>query len=95
MVQTLLRDGWTSAPTLRAELPISRQAIAKHLAALEHAGLLERLPTRGREVRYTMRSGALAPATEWLHDTEANWDRRLLALKRTVEGNDRAEIAHA
>jgi DNA-binding transcriptional ArsR family regulator len=86
MVQTLLRDGWTSAPLLSARLPITRQAIAKHLAALEHAGLLERLPTGGREVRYTMRTGALAPAAEWLRDTEAGWDRRLRALKRTVEG---------
>ena len=59
MVETLLRDGSTSVPALSAELPISRQAVAKHLAALEDAGLLERLPGGGREVRYGLRGEAL------------------------------------
>ncbi len=85
MVDTLLREGSTSAPALSAELPISRQAVAKHLAALEDAGLLERLPGAGREVRYSLRGEALAPATAWLRDAEAEWDGRLGRLKRAVE----------
>ena len=77
MVEALLRDGSTSVPALSAELPISRQAVAKHLAALEQAGLLERLPGAGREVRYGLRGEALAPAAAWLRDAEASWDGRL------------------
>ena len=85
MVQTLLREGSTSVPALTAELPISRQAVAKHLAALEHAGLLERLQGGGREVRYGLRGEALEPAAEWLRDAEASWENRLARLKRAVE----------
>jgi DNA-binding transcriptional ArsR family regulator len=85
MVGMLLRDGWTSAPALSAELPISRQAIAKHLGALEHAGLLERLPSPGREVRFALRVDALTPATEWLRDAEDSWEQRLRGLKHVVE----------
>ncbi len=85
MVQTLLSEGSTSVPALSAGLPISRQAVAKHVAALEEAGLLERLPGQGREVHYALRGEALAPAAAWLQDAEASWDRRLARLKRAVE----------
>jgi DNA-binding transcriptional ArsR family regulator len=85
MVESMLRDGATSVPALSADLPISRQAVAKHLATLEDAGLLERLPGRGREVRYGLRGDALAPATAWLREAEASWDGRLTRLKGVVE----------
>ncbi len=71
MVDALLRDGTTSVPALTAELPITRQAVAKHLAMLDEAGLVERVPGRGREVRYQLTKG---------------WDGRLERLKRLVEG---------
>jgi DNA-binding transcriptional ArsR family regulator len=85
MVQELLSGGETSVPALSAQLPISRQAVAKHLAALEHAGLIERRPGAGREVRYGLCGEALAPAAAWLRDAEHAWDRRLARLKRAVE----------
>jgi DNA-binding transcriptional ArsR family regulator len=85
IVETFLREGSASAPALTSTLPITRQAIAKHLATLSAAGLIERAPGRGREVRYRLREGALAPATTWLRETEAAWDRRLPRLKRAVE----------
>ncbi|HEX4109961.1 MAG TPA: metalloregulator ArsR/SmtB family transcription factor [Solirubrobacteraceae bacterium] len=85
MIDTLLREGSTSVPTLTSALPISRQAVAKHLAALDHAGLIERAPGAGREVRYQLRPGALGPATAWLTEAEAAWDDRLARLKRAVE----------
>jgi DNA-binding transcriptional ArsR family regulator len=85
VVELLLRDGSTSVPSLSADLPISRQAVAKHLAALEDAGLLERLPGGGREVRYGLRGEALTPAAAWLRDAESSWDRRLGRLKGAVE----------
>ena len=85
MIEALLRDGTTSVPRLSAALPISRQAVAKHLATLDHAGLVERAPAAGREVRYRLRDGALEPASAWLARTEAAWDERLARLKRAVE----------
>ncbi len=86
VVQSLLSEGTTSVPALTASLPISRQAVAKHLAALEEASLLERLPPAGREVRYRLRGEALAPATAWLKAAESAWEGRLGRLKRAVEG---------
>ena len=88
MVQALLRDGSTSVPALTAELPMTRQAVAKHLAALDHAGLIERRPGAGREVRYRLRGGALAPASAWLSEAEAAWDARLARLRDSVEGGE-------
>jgi DNA-binding transcriptional ArsR family regulator len=85
VVETLLRDGVTSVPSLASVLPISRQAVAKHLATLDHAGLLERAPASGREVRYQLRGEALAPATAWLRNAETAWEQRLTRLKGAVE----------
>lgn len=85
MVETLLRDGSTSVPALTAVLPITRQAVAKHLATLDGAGLVERSPGAGREVRYQLREGALDPAASWLRDAEVAWDDRLSRLKGAVE----------
>ena len=86
MVETLLRDGSSTVPAFTASLPITRQAVAKHLAALDDAGLVEREPDgSGREVRYRLRSGALDPAASWLTDTQRAWDARLGRLKRSVE----------
>jgi len=86
VVETLVHDGSTSVPALSSALPISRQAIAKHLAALSDAGLIERAPgDGGREVRYRLRPGALAPASAWLDETAAAWDARLTRLKARVE----------
>lgn len=85
MVQALLRDGSTSVPSLTVGLPITRQAVAKHIATLDHAGLIERAPGAGREVRYRLRAGALAPAAAWLGEAEAAWDERLSRLRETVE----------
>ncbi len=92
MVQALLREGMTSVPALTAALPISRQAVAKHVLALDEAGLLERAPVHaggrghGREVHYRLRPGALDPAAAWMRDAEARWDDRLGRLKANVEG---------
>ena len=85
VVQALLDGGSTSVPALSARLPISRQAVAKHVATLEQAGLVERLPATGREVRYSLRGEALTPAAAWLSDAEQAWGGRLARLKRAVE----------
>ncbi len=85
MVDALLRDGTTSVPALTSALPITRQAVAKHLATLGDAGLVERVPGGGREVHYRLADGALDPAAAWLHDAEAAWGGRLARLKDAVE----------
>ena len=85
MVEAFLREGSASAPQLTSALPITRQAVAKHLTTLSAAGLIERAPGAGREVRYRLREGALDPAASWLHDAEAAWEERLPRLKRAVE----------
>ncbi|MFL5846478.1 MAG: ArsR/SmtB family transcription factor [Solirubrobacteraceae bacterium] len=86
VVETLLQEGDTSVPVLTGRLPMSRQAVAKHLAALGEAGLVERAPGKGREVRYALRPGALDDAAAWIGEAERAWDRRLARLKRSVEG---------
>jgi len=85
MIEALLREGTTSVPRLTVELPITRQAVAKRLATLDHAGLVERAPAGGREVRYRLRDGALVSASAWLAETESAWERRLARLKGAVE----------
>jgi len=86
VVETIMRDGSTTVPALTSTLPITRQAVAKRLATLDSAGLVERAPGAGREVRYRLRRGALGPAARWLGTTADAWDRRLGRLKDAVEG---------
>ena len=86
MLGTLMRDGSTSVPALTAELPISRQAVAKHLSALAGAGLVERAPgSSGREVHYRLRPGALEPAASWMREADEAWVGRLDRLKTSLE----------
>ena len=85
MLDALMREGSTSVPALAAELPITRQAVAKHVAVLDQAGLLERASGRGREVRYRLRAGAMHSAATWMAQAERRWDERLARLKASVE----------
>jgi DNA-binding transcriptional ArsR family regulator len=86
VVEALLRERTTTVPALTATLPMTRQAVAKHLSTLDDAGLVERAPgSRGREVRYQLRPGALNLATAWMRAAESAWDDRLARLKDAVE----------
>jgi DNA-binding transcriptional ArsR family regulator len=90
MLQSLLHDGPATVPALTATLPISRQAVAKHLAALEQAGLVQRTSSsRRREVIYQPAPRGLAPAIEWLAAADAAWATRLERLKLAAEGGHR------
>jgi DNA-binding transcriptional ArsR family regulator len=86
MLDAILADGTTSVPRLTAQLPITRQAVAKHVAALDQAGLIERAEVSGREVHYQLRPDALHQAATWLTGADAAWERRLNRLKEVVEG---------
>lgn len=70
-----------TATELARELPVTRQAVAKHLAALRAAGLVSSARL-GRETRYRLTPEPLAPAVDWLVDVGAAWDARLDALRR-------------
>ena len=74
-----------TASRLAGELPITRQAVAKHLAALHRAGLVE--PHRaGRETHYRLTPAPLADAMAWMADVGASWDRRLARLAERARG---------
>lgn len=70
-----------TASKLAQELPISRQAVVKHLSALAEAGLLER-ERSGREVRYRLSPEPLSDAVSWMAQVGGRWDARLAALAR-------------
>ncbi len=72
-----------TATELAGDLPISRQAVVKHLSALADAGLLER-ERAGREVRYRVTPAPLSDAVSWIAEVGSQWDDRLSALARTV-----------
>lgn len=71
-----------TATQLAGDLPISRQAVVKHLSALAEAGLLER-ERRGREVRYRMTPEPLSDAVDWMAQVGGQWDQRLASLAGT------------
>ncbi len=73
----------TTATELAAELPISRQAVLKHLSALGEAGLVNR-ERSGREVHYRVTPAPLSDAVSWMADVGAQWDERLEVLKRQL-----------
>lgn len=76
--------GAASASALAAELPVSRQAIVKHLGVLEKAELVasERV---GRENNFSVRSGALDVTATWMASLASQWDQRLAAIKKIAE----------
>ncbi|NLT05050.1 MAG: helix-turn-helix transcriptional regulator [Solirubrobacterales bacterium] len=85
VVERLLRDGATTVPDLTRSLPITRQAVAKHLTALGEAGLVERDPSPSRPVRYRLKPSGLDPAATWIAEAGVAWDARLDRLKRSIE----------
>ena len=84
LLDVLLAHREATATTLSGELPVTRQAVAKHLAVLDRAGLVEGR-RRGREVRYAVRPERLDAATQGMARVAAQWDARLAAIKRLAE----------
>jgi predicted transcriptional regulator len=73
-----------SASALAAELPVSRQAIAKHLAALAEVGLVESIPA-GREIRYRSIGARLNDIAAELDRIGTEWDTRLARIRSIAE----------
>lgn len=79
--------GSATATELTEVVPVSRQAVAKHLGVLRDAGLVDAQKI-GRETRYEARAEALRPAAAWLAAADRTWGERLTRLKRRVESGD-------
>ena len=84
MLERLAVGGSASQTELAGELPVTRQAVAKHLATLRDAGLV-RAERLGRETRYELESEPLGDAAAWLERVGTQWDIRLAALARHVK----------
>jgi ArsR family transcriptional regulator, cadmium/lead-responsive transcriptional repressor len=84
VLDVLLHRGEATATMLAGELPVTRQAVAKHLVVLDRAGLVEGRRA-GREVRYAVRPERLDVAARSMAQVAAEWDARLEAIKRIAE----------
>jgi DNA-binding transcriptional ArsR family regulator len=83
-ILTALAEGEASASALAARLPVTRQAIAKHLAVLQEVGLVE--PVRvGREVRFRVIGSQLSATARRLDAIGAEWERRLAVIREIAE----------
>ena len=81
VVETLATGRGATATSLAAELPMTRQAVTKHLAALRRAELV-RSSRQGREIVYELEPEALSGAASWIATVGGEWDERLGALGR-------------
>jgi len=84
LLQAIAGQPAATATELASELPISRQAVLKHLTALAHAGLLDR-ERSGREVRYRVTPAPLSDAVSWMAEVGGQWDERLTSLSARLE----------
>jgi predicted ArsR family transcriptional regulator len=80
LLRHLCEEGSGTAAGFATRLPITRQAIIKHLVTLEQAGLVMARET-GRERRYVPRPEGLQAVTTWIGEISAQWDQRLAALQ--------------
>ena len=90
MLDLLLTDGAGTATSLSEHLPVTRQAVAKHLVVLDRVGLVHMSPA-GRERRYQVDEAQLARAVAQLADVGAAWDARLQRIKRIAEAIQRTQ----
>lgn len=89
VVRELARRPTVTASALAAELPMSRQAVSKHLATLAGAGLVE-TKRAGRETHYRLTPDPLDDAMRWMAAVGGQWDRRLERLRTHVGTGDQA-----
>ncbi|HEX4792051.1 MAG TPA: metalloregulator ArsR/SmtB family transcription factor [Actinospica sp.] len=82
----LSASGGGTATLLAQDLPVSRQAVVKHLGVLHDAGLVVARKA-GREVRYSVAPAPLEATARWMTDLASEWDRPLQAVKRLAESS--------
>jgi len=90
LLDLLLIAGTGTATTLGQQLPVTRQAVAKHLGVLDRVGLVRSTPA-GREKRYRVDDAQLARAVAQLSSVGAAWDARLQRIKRIAEAIQRTQ----
>ncbi|MFG2992049.1 ArsR/SmtB family transcription factor [Streptomyces sp. NPDC048257] len=88
MIDLLLAEGQGTATTLSAQLPVTRQAVTKHLTVLDRVGLVRSAPS-GREKRYRVDEAQLARAVAQLNSVGETWDARLRRVKSLAEAIQR------
>ena len=81
ILAALAADGPATATDLATRLPITRQAIAKHLALLAEAGLVAAEPGERRRVRYRLRSAPMQVAQQFLAALARDWDSQFESLQ--------------
>lgn len=86
ILAALATDGPATVGELAERLPITRQAIAKHLALMTDAGLVTPEPGERRRVRYRLQSAPVRLAQQFLAAMAHDWDDRLGALQRHLSG---------
>ena len=94
IIDLLLERGTSTASGLSRQLPITRQAIAKHLLVLERVGLVRSSPI-GREVRYRMESEQFERAVRQLADVGREWDQRLGRIRDIAEAIQKSQSRSA
>lgn len=90
MLDLLLADGDGTATSLSEQMPVTRQAVAKHLGVLDRVGLVRVTPA-GREMRYRVDDAQLARAVAQLSTVGATWDARLRRIKQIAEAIQRSQ----
>jgi DNA-binding transcriptional ArsR family regulator len=90
MLDLLLQAGDGTATTLSQQMPVTRQAVAKHLGVLDRVGLVRATPA-GREKRYRVDDAQLARAAAQLSSVGSAWDARLQRIKRIAEAIQRTQ----
>src|SRR5918998_2901101 len=85
ILAALAEGGPATATDLAAQLPITRQAIAKHLGLLADAGLVVAEPGERRRIRYRLDSAPMKVAQQFLAAMARDWDGPLAALQERLE----------
>ena len=83
VLRLVAERGPASATLLERDLPVTRQAVVKHLAVLTRAGLVSAQRT-GQEVRYALVRGSLEEVSDWIDEIGSRWDERLARLRQVV-----------
>ncbi|GAA1120501.1 metalloregulator ArsR/SmtB family transcription factor [Kribbella jejuensis] len=92
LLDLLAARGQATATVLAEQLPVSRQAVVKHLAVLDAAGIVTGGRV-GREVLYSVRPAALSATAQWMSAIAAEWDKRLATIKHAAEAAEREHRA--
>lgn len=92
ILDLLLADGDGTATSLSGQLPVTRQAVAKHLDVLDRVVLVRSTPV-GREKRYRVDDAQLARAVAQLSSVGSAWDARLQRIRKIAEAIERNKDA--